>query len=137
MSISPYRDPHAEITLPPGVKCFQATYENIEAVFSYSAHDGTSSSYTKKFECEWNHKHRDNDNVYHLYDTWERSHGSTYWNEIPCKNASDIFDDFVSRSKTYGIIKHDNIWVPWDRLDKILIVTREPVQISFLWRDKK
>jgi len=128
--MSPYRDPHIEITLPVGVKRYEAIYENVEALFSYSSLDGISSTFVKRFECEWNHDlMKGSDDVYTLSD----------YTEFPCRNGWDKFEYYVESSKSCGILKHDNVWIPWDRLDKILIVTREPVRINFLWceRDKR
>lgn len=134
--MSPYRNPHVEITLPTGVKRYEATYENIVAVFSYGALDGTSSTFTKEFNCIWNHSAKGIDDVYVLSEHWEyfKPYEKSYVNR-PGRNGFDEFEHYVSVSKNSGILKHENIWVPWDRLDKILIVTREPVHVNFLWRE--
>ena len=133
--MSPYRNPHVEITLPVGVKRYEATYENIVAVFSYGALDGTSSAFTKEFNCIWNHSAKGTDNVYVLSEDWNYfKPDQRQYVDWPCRNGYAEFEHYVSTSKNTKILKHENIWIPWERLDKILIVTREPVNVNFLWR---
>lgn len=126
--MSPYRE-SSELRLPKGVSIYSKQHECIEAVFLYSSLDGTQEKIVEQFKYEFT-KEANSDGIFELHSEWIKYSGYS-----PFITGTENFNNFIK----YACDKYltfDNIIIPWKRLDKVIILSREMETISFKWKDR-
>lgn len=124
--MSPYRE-SSELRLPKGINLYSEQHECLEAMFLYSSLDGTQEKIVEQFKYNFTIEPNSN-GIFELSEGWEK-----YSRYAPFKTGKDNFDDFIYKSHDkYLIFK--NVIIPWQRLDKVMIVSREMETISFKWK---
>jgi len=125
--MSPYRESN-ELQLPKGINLYSEQHEYIEAMFLYCSLDGTQEKIVEQFRYKFIEEPNSNGIFEVPTEDFEK-----YTRGRPFRTGREHFDDFMNVScNRYLTFK--NIIIPWQRLDKIMILSREMEIISFKWK---
>ena len=124
--MSPYRE-SSEFQLPKGINLYSEQHEYIEALFLYSSLDGTQENIVEQFKHQFI-KETNSDGIFELQDEWFK-----YGSCIPFRTGKENFG-LIMRNACDKYLIFENIIIPWNRLDKVIILSREMETISFKWK---